>query len=80
MLVTSGLFRNCETNDPKVYGVEVTAEDTATLHWINTSGEQAVKDDPDFFKKVFCINTNEFNWYTKGSVYTSVNQVPVYSR
>lgn len=79
-LVTSGLFRNCETDDPKVYGVEVTSEDTGILHWVNTSGQQAIADDPEFFKKVFCINSNEFNWYSKGSDYTSVNQVPTYSR
>lgn len=78
--VTSGLFRNCETNGPKVYGVEVTGEDTGMLHWVNTTGAQAVKDDPDFFKKVFCINTNEFNWYKKGTDYTSVNQIPDYAR
>lgn len=80
MLVTSGLFRNCETNDSKVYGIETTGEDAGTLHWVNTSGAQALADDANFFKKVFCINTNEFNWYTKGPDYTSVNQVPVYSR
>ena len=77
---TSGLFRNCETNDPKVYGVETTGEDTGMLHWVNTSGAQAVMDDPNFFSKVFCINNNEFNWYSKGADYTSVNQVPNYSR
>ena len=77
---TSGLFRNCETNDPKVYGVEVTGEDTGVLHWVNVSGAQAVADDPNFFKKVFCINNNEFNWYAKGSDYTSVSQVPSYAR
>lgn len=77
---TSGLFRNCETNDPKVYGVEVTGEDTGTLRWVNTSGAQAVADDPDFFKKIFCINTNEFNWYKQGTPYTSVKQIPAYSR
>ncbi len=77
---TSGLFRNCETNDQKVYGVETTGEDTGILHWVNTSGAQAVADDPNFFKKVFCINNNEFNWYSQGSAYTSVNQVPNYSR
>jgi hypothetical protein len=77
---TSGLFRNCETNDPKVYGLEVTGEDTGVLHWVNVSGEQAVADDPNFFKKVFCINNNEFNWYPKGSDYTSVSQVPSYAR
>ena len=79
-LVTSGLFRNCETDDQKVYGVETTGEDTGVLHWVNTSGAQAVADDANFFKKVFCINSNEFSWYQKGSDYTSVNQVPVYSR
>src|SRR3989344_5873731 len=77
---TSGLFRNCETNDTKVYGVETTGEDTGMLHWVNTTGAQAVADDPNFFKKVFCINNNEFNWYSKGSDYTSVNQVPSYVR
>ncbi len=79
-LVTSGLFRNCEINDKKVYGVETTGEDTGTLHWVNTTGEQAVADDPDFFKKVFCINTKEFSWYPQGAAYTSVNQIPDYSR
>lgn len=79
-LVTSGLFRNCETNDPKVYGVEVTGEDTGRLHWVNTTGAQAVADDPEFFKKVFCINTNEFNWYLKGTDYNSVTQIPIYTR
>jgi len=79
-MVTSGLFRNCETNDPKVYGVEINGEDTGLLHWVNTTGAQAIADDANFFKKVFCINTNEFNWYSKGSNYTSVNQVPTYTR
>jgi len=79
-MVASGLYRNCETNDQKVYGVQVTGEDTGILHWVNTSGAQAVADDADFFKKVFCINTKEFNWYSKGSNYTSVSQVPNYSR
>lgn len=78
--MTSGLFRNCETNDLKVYGVETTGEDTGMFHWVNTTGAQAVADDPGFFQKVFCINTNEFNWYSKGSDYTSVSQVPNYVR
>lgn len=80
VFTTSGLFRNCETNDLKVYGVEITGEDTGTLHWVNTSGAQAVADDADFFKKVFCINSNEFNWYKQGTPYTSVRQIPAYSR
>ncbi|MDP3792299.1 MAG: SH3 domain-containing protein [bacterium] len=77
---TSGLFRNCETNDSKVYGVEVTGEDVGMLHWVNTTGAQAVADDPNFFKKVFCINNNEFAWYKQGAAYTSVNMIPLYSR
>ena len=80
VFVTSGLFRNCETNDKKVYGVETTGEDTGILHWVNATGDQAVADDPNFFKKVFCINTKEFNWYKQGAAYTSVNQIPDYSR
>src|SRR3990167_11319765 len=53
---TVGLFRNCEQKNPKVYGFESEDEDAGNLRWVNTSGEEAVKDDPDFFKKVFCIN------------------------
>ena len=79
-LVTSGLFRNCEINDERVFGLETTGEDTGVLHWVNTTGDQAVADDPEFFKKVFCVNSNEFNWYSKGADYTSVNQVPDYTR
>ncbi len=45
------------------------------------SGSAAVAQDPQFFNKVFCINDNEFNWYTKSSIdYTSLSQVPVYHR
>ncbi len=83
--IVSGLFRNCETGDEKVYGIETTGEDTGMLHWVNMTGNQAASEDPDFFKKIFCINNNEFNWYTSngtvfGSDYTSLNQVPIYSR
>lgn len=80
VFVTSGLFRNCETNDVKVYGAETTGEDTGILHWVNTTGAQAVADDANFFKKVFCINSKEFNWYKQGASYTSVNQIPSYTR
>ena len=60
--------------------METTGEDTGKLHWVNTTGEQAVADDPSFFKKVFCVNTKELNWYPKGADYTSVNQIPDYTR
>src|SRR3989344_5671419 len=78
---TSGLFRNCETNDQKVWAVEVTGEDVGALHWVNMSGSAAVAEDANFFKKVFCINNNEANWYPKSSVnYTALSQVTSYSR
>ncbi|MDO8496202.1 MAG: peptidoglycan-binding protein [bacterium] len=77
---TSGLFRDCESNDQRVYGVDIGGEDTGQLHWVNTTGEQAVKDDPDFFKKVFCINKKEFDWYPKGNLLNTVKDVPDYER
>jgi hypothetical protein len=77
---TSGLFRNCETDDPKVYAVEVTGEDTGKLHWVNVSGVTAVNQDANFFKKIFCINTREWSWYPKGTEYTSLSQIPNYTR
>lgn len=81
----SGLFRNCEGNDQKVYGVEVSGEDTGILHHVNLTGSQAVAQDAEFFKKVFCINNNEFNWYTSkgtkfGVAYSALSQIPVYKR
>src|SRR3990167_6394710 len=76
--MTSGLFR--VDGDEKVYGLESTGEDVANLRWVNTSGAQAVADDPDFFKKVFVINAAEKALYGSGADFTSVNQVPVYVR
>ena len=76
---TSSLFRNCENNDKKVYALELTGEDEGALRWLNVEGTAAVAEDADFFKKVFCINSNEFNWYSIGSPYTSLNQLPDYS-
>jgi chitodextrinase len=77
---TSGLFRNCETNDPKVYGVDIDGEDTGSLHWVNVSAENAVSEDHEFFKKVFCINGIEFKWYPKGNEFKKVKDVPNYER
>lgn len=77
---THNLYRNCETGDQRVFALEVTGEDSGLLHWVNMSGAQAVAEDPNFFKKVFCINTREFNHYAIGSTYTSLSQIPPYSR
>lgn len=78
--ITSGLFRNCEFNDPKVYGVDIDGEDTGKLHWVNVSAENATFEDEEFFKKVFCINNSEFGWYPKGSEFKAVKDVPKYER
>lgn len=77
---TSGLFRNCEIDDPRVFAVQVTGEDVAILHWLNVAGADAVADDPDFFKRVFCINSREFSWYALGTPFTALSQVPAYVR
>src|SRR3989338_6913893 len=77
---TSGFFRNCEDNDQKVFGTSVEGEDAGRLHWINKSGDQAVQEDPDFFKKVFCINRKEFNWYPRGNEFKELREVPQYHR
>lgn len=79
----SGIFRNCEDNDPKIYALEVGGEDTGVLHWIDVAAEKILEQDPNFFKKVFCINRNEFNWYTmKGKVFgfehDSLELIPEY--
>lgn len=77
---TSGLFRNCETGDHKIYALEVSGEDAAILRWVNISGENAFASDHDFFQKVFCVNSREFSWYSKGQEYVALSQIPVYTR
>lgn len=78
---TSGLFRNCETGGQQVWALEVISEDTAILHAVMVGGDEAVRQDPEFFKKVFCINSREENLYPKSGVaYTSLAQLPRYAR
>ena len=78
---TSALFRNCESNDQAVWALEVNGEDTAVLHHVAMSGADAVAQDANFFKKVFCINNNEAAWYPKSTMdYTMLSQIPVYVR
>lgn len=76
---TSNLYRNCETNDLKVYALEMTGPDTGILHWVNMTADQAISQDSQFFHKVFCVNTLEFSSYPKSaSDYTDLSQLPVY--
>jgi len=78
--ITSGLFRNCEDNDSKIYGVDIEGEDSGKLHWVNVSAGSATSEDPAFFDKVFCVNKKEFSWYPKGAEFKKVNDVPKYER
>lgn len=73
--ITSYFYRNCETNDPKVYSLEVTGEDTGILHWLDITAGKAISEDTDFFKKIFCINNREFSWYERGSNYNSTSGI-----
>lgn len=77
---TSGLFRNCEDNDPRVYGVEIEGEDVGKLRWLDVSATSTLSEDPEFFKKVFCINKKEFNWYPKGFHLKFLKDLPKYER
>ena len=72
----STYFRNCESGDAKVYTLESTSDDNGVLHWLDISADDALSQDPNFFKKVFCINNLEFNWYIKGEDFGSLNQLP----
>src|SRR3989344_232640 len=78
--MTSGLFRNCQTNDPKVYALDVASEDVGILHWLNITAEAAIAAEPQFAWKVFCINTAEMGLYSMGADYTAYSQVPNYNR
>lgn len=79
--VTSGLFRNCETNDRRVWGTEITGEDNGILHHVQISGEQAAAEDVHFFDKVFCINSREDNFYPKSvTPYYRIADIPQYFR
>ncbi|MCC6934751.1 MAG: hypothetical protein IT406_03650 [Candidatus Yanofskybacteria bacterium] len=79
--VTSGLFRNCETNEQKVWATEVTGEDNGVLHHVQMTGDQASAEDGRFFDKVFCINSREDDYYPKSiTPYTRIADIPQYFR
>lgn len=71
---TSGLLRNCGTQDPKVYGMEVTGEDVGMLHHIAATADSALQNDPHFFEKVFCVDAHEFSWFPISSLSYSAFQ------
>lgn len=67
--ITSSYYKY--VNDEKVYSMEVTGEDTGTLHWLNVSGSDFISQGGSF-NSVFIINENELNWYTLGADKTSL--------
>src|SRR3989344_1730834 len=77
---TSGLFRNCEDNDSRVYGVGIEGEGIGKLRWLNASATSTLSEDPAFFNKVFCVNKKEFNWYPKGLSLKFLKDLPKYER
>ncbi len=79
--VTSGIFRNCETEDARVWATEIKGEDMGALHHVEMSGTQALSEDPQFFARVFCINSLEERFYAKSiHTYTSYSSIPQYPR
>lgn len=76
--MTSPFFR--VVGDSKVWAIEVTAEDTACLHWVNVSEADAKAKYPDFANMIFTINTLEPALYCVGADYTSMAQVQMYAR
>lgn len=67
--ITSTHYRYVDS--PKVYHLNVTGEDTGTLHWINMTAENFLAQGGKG-EAVFTINKSEFDWYSKGADKTSL--------
>ena len=67
--VTSTHYRY--VNSSKVYHLEVTGEDTGTLHWINMTAENFLAQGGNA-NAIFTINKTELDWYPKGEDKTSL--------
>lgn len=77
---TANYYKNCESGDGAVYGLNVVNEDDATFHRMDADASILATQEPGFLKQIFCINKQEFSWYKKGSNYISATQVPKYFR
>jgi len=77
--ITANYYRNCEAGNSKVYSLEVSGEDSGLLHHINMSAQDAINQDANFTKKVFCTNNQELNWYQQGAAYASLTEVIAYT-
>ena len=67
--VTSTHYRYVDS--PKVYHLNVTGEDTGTLHWINMTAENFLAQGGKA-NAIFIINKSEYDWYSKGTDKTSL--------
>lgn len=58
-------------DEDKVYHLEVSGEDTGTLHWLNITGDSFIAQggEPE---AIFVINKSEFDWYPRGTDKTSL--------
>ncbi|MBU4284987.1 hypothetical protein KKF60_00560 [Patescibacteria group bacterium] len=67
--ITSTHYRFVD--EDKVYHLEVTGEDTGTLHWLNMTGENFLAQGGKS-EDIFTINKSELDWYSKGADITSL--------
>jgi hypothetical protein len=67
--ITSTHYRYAD--EDKVYHMEVTGEDTGTIHWLNMTGENFLAQSGKS-EAIFTINKSEFDWYSKGNELTSL--------
>ncbi|HUT96323.1 MAG TPA: hypothetical protein VMW82_02020 [Candidatus Paceibacterota bacterium] len=68
--ITSTHYRFVD--EDKVYHMNVTGEDTGTLHWLNMTGENFLVQGGKS-EAIFIINKSEFEWYEKGEEKNSLN-------
>lgn len=78
---TSGFFMNCEGSLRTVYALNVLSEDNAELRRLNVAEDKLLNDEPDFFKRVFCINNSEQALYQASvQAYNAIAETPAYQR
>lgn len=71
--ITSGLFRNCESGDGRVMGLDVISDDVANLRLV-----ESVNENTALLQRVFCINNAEQGLYGSGPAYATIEDVPDY--
>jgi hypothetical protein len=74
------IVRHCEAGDPRVFALETVGSDTMIAHWINLTPAQVLAVDSNFYRKVFCMNELEANYYQIGTPYSTVAQLEAFLR